>query len=318
MKKAARARQLIDKPTNLDKQVEPFQTGKPATTALPFQEAWDAYWFDPQSRAPIVPLQRLVSAVAALWFLANLSHYDFWWGDSGLSAAQFSGQLEAFTEGTFAPQFRLTPLWLTNSFVWIGLWCVLGALLALLCGLNWGGRAIRCALALAVLGMAQRMSWTVGLVEPYLVAMTCYLAIPHSSRTIDWSHRLALRLVQVHTWFLLVAALASQLSYDSWWQGETAWWLAAGGQSTLFQSGWFEGRILLVNFLTHGITLATIVAVGCLWPMASQPSPERTRCGVAAGLVLAAAYGLLADQTLYGCLLASGVWGSAWLCRASR
>ncbi len=297
--------------------MERVSDGKPATTALPFQEAWDAYGvFDPQSRAPIV--QGLVSAVAALWFLANLSHYDFWWGDSGLSAAQFSGQLEAFTEGTFAPQFRLTPLWLTNSFVWIGLWCVLGALLALLCGLNWGGRAIRCALALAVLGMAQRMSWTVGLVEPYLVAMTCYLAIPHSSRTIDWSHRLALRLVQVHTWFLLVAALASQLSYDSWWQGETAWWLAAGGQSTLFQSGWFEGRILLVNFLTHGITLATIVAVGACrrW----RPSPHRSALDAAwrPAWSWRRPMGLLADQTLYGCLLASGVWGSAWLCRASR
>ncbi len=63
----------------------------------------------------------------------------------------------------------------------------------------------------------------------------------------------------------------------------------------------------VVNVLTHGITLSTAVAVGCLCPWVKQSSQVRYRCGLWSGLIVAIAYAVVADQILFGCLLAGAI-----------
>lgn len=275
------------------------------------QAVWDDFWFTPQSAVGLVRVQQLVCIVSALWFLTQLRSIDFWWNETGLNAVSLSGRLDSFSEGDFLSRFRLTPLWSTESSTVIVLWSLFGIVLSTLSALNVGGRISRTALMFCILFLAQRMSWANGLVEPYLVAMTGYLAVARMSPGDDWSQRFGTRLIQVHTWLLLGAALASQLAFEPWWQGEAAWWLAASGHSTILKTNWLEGRILLVNFITHSLTLSTLLALGCLWPF-THGSRSRYRWGMAAGLLVAVAYALIADQVLYGALLVAGIL--AWKC----
>lgn len=271
------------------------------------QDHWDDYWFTPQAAGSLVRVRQLVCLVSALWFLIQLRAVEFWWNQTGLSTVSFTGQLDSFSEGDFLTRFRLTPLWYTESSNIIVLWGLLGIAISILCALNIGGRISRILLMICILCLAQRMSWANGLIEPYLVAMTGYLAAARMSPSDDWSQRFATRLIQVHTWLLLSAALASQLAFEPWWQGEAAWWLAASSRSTLLTTNWLEGRILLVNVLTHSITLATACAIGCLWPFTNRETRGRRRWGMATGFLVAAAYALIADQILYGTLLAAGI-----------
>lgn len=284
------------------------------TTDPTWQAKWDGYWFTPQSAEELLQVHRLVCIVAAVWFISQLNAHSYWWSPLGLGAADFSGRLEGFTEGESLARFRWTPLWMTNSFTILAAWCIGGVGLSILGFINFGGRVTRGLLALSILLFTQRLAWGNGLVEPYLVALAGYLAIARLSTGEDWSHRFASRLIQVHTWLLLSASLASQLAFNVWWQGEAVWWLAASGHSTLLSSSWFEDRLMLVNLLTHSITSCTAVAIGCLWPWATRPSSWRVRCGIGAGCVVAMAYALVADQILFGCLLASSTL--AWRVRS--
>lgn len=276
------------------------------------QQRWDAFWFAPRPAERLVVIQRLVSVIAIVWFVQQLTASGFWWSEPGFHTVKLASSMEAFTEGALAARFRLSPLWLTQSYTAIFVWCCAGMLLAGLSAFNYGGRATRVLSTLFVLCLAQRIGWCNGLAEPYLLALMAYLAFARMASAADWSHGFSLRLIQVHTWLLLCAALVSQLSFDAWRQGEAAWWLASSGRSNLLTPAVLEGRLLLVNLLTHSITISTLVAAVCLWPFVDSPSILRRRSGIAASLVLAASYALAADQLLYGGLLAAGTMAWHW------
>jgi hypothetical protein len=89
------------------------------------------------------------------------------------------------------------------------------------------------------------------------------------------------------------------LSGQSWWRGEAVWWLAATDQAWLFDSEMLRGRILLVNACTHLIVLSACFTIAFYW------QPRFRLPTLASGLLLAAAYLLLAGQAFYGLLLAS-------------
>lgn len=271
------------------------------------QEVWDAYWYQPQSAAPLVRLQQILYVLVALWFLAQLCALSFWWNGDGFNSIQLASSVEGYTEGEFAARFRLSPLWATQSGTVIVVWCLLGVVLAGLGAFNYGGRIVRALAVLWVLSLVQRISWSGGLAEPYMLALTAYLAISRMSAGHDWSHCFSRRLIQVHTWLMFCEALASQLALDTWRQGEAVWWMASVGRSNLLTTTMLEGRPLVVNTLTHALTLSTVVAIGCLWPFARQPGKLRRRVGVAAGVVLATGYAMVTDQTLYGVLLGAGL-----------
>lgn len=284
--------------------------GQPVSSVVSpasLQTMWDTHWFSPETEHDLFITRRIVYFATAIWFLIQLSALSYWWSESGFVATKFASALEGYSEGAFPVRFRVSPLWMTQSKLIVAAWSVAGAILAILSAFNWGGRILRATTALWTLALVQRMSWSGGLVEPYLVALTAYLAIARAHGGEDWSHCFAKKLIQMHTWLLLCAALVSQLALATWRQGEAAWWLAASGRSNVLSTSMLEDRLLVVNFLTHGLTLSTIVAIGCLWPLAGHPSLTRSRIGVASGLTVALGYAVPGDQILYGALLFAGV-----------
>ena len=282
------------------------------------QALWDQYWFEPTQAGPLRLVHKLVSFIAAVWFFGLMTSGSFWWGSHGFSAARLSSNLESFTEGDWLARFRLTPLWLSDSFTVIATWCGLGVLLSVLNLVQAGGRWLRALHMVWILLLAQRLTWTTGNAEPLLVALTGYVSIARFTKTAHWSHGFSSRLIQMHIWLLLCAALVNQLAFEPWWQGDAAWWLAASGRSTLLSTSFLEGRLILSNLITHAMTLGTAIAVVCLWPLAARPSVIRIHTGMIAGWSLALGYALMADQVLYGGLLAAGICIWNWNASASK
>jgi hypothetical protein len=101
---------------------------------------------------------------------------------------------------------------------------------------------------------------------------------------------------------ILCALCLNQLAFESWRQGEAAWWLAANGDSPMLSSNVLDGRVLLVNVLSHCVTLSTLIAAIALWPLANG-SARRIRVGQIALCITASAVALLAGQILFALLL---------------
>ncbi|MCC6512331.1 MAG: hypothetical protein IT423_24750 [Pirellulaceae bacterium] len=282
--------------------------------------AWDAFWFQPTANNPVHWLRRIVCLLTALWFLPILVDVEPWWGKAGLQEAAFNRKLAVATEDIWPSRFRITPLWMTSEARFIQVWSAAGIALATASAAGIGGRLTLVALMLAVLFLAQRMTWSTGACEPYLIALLGYLALAQPSTNQPstqphWRSQLAWRMIQIHTWLLLAAALASQLANPAWWQGESVWWLAVTDHSTVLSSQWLVGKILLINLLTHTITICTLGAVIGLWPLnTSAPrawSMGRRKLGLGCGLVVACSYALVGDQFLYGMLLVATCWANA-------
>ena len=270
-------------------------------------EHWNRFWFTPSAGQSLATTRLCVCGAAALWFAMLTMNSQWWFGSDGWNADELARVLSVQGEGKWSARFRVTPLWATSHPGVFQLWAGTGIIFSVCAATGLGGRAMLAGLFLCSLLLAQRLSWSTGTFEPALIAALGYLLIdpgrswlrPRAEQPQRWTATLATRLIQVHTWLLCAAALASQAAHATWWRGEAAWWLAETGHSNVLTSDMLHGRILLVNALTHAITLAAFIAVSTLL------SPRFRWAGLVSGFVLAAGYALVADQTLYGILLAA-------------
>lgn len=278
-----------------------------------FGQQWNDFWFMPTGGENLVRARVLICATAVLWCLVMFSGSRWWFGEAGWNASDLARRLSVATEGGWLSRFRFSPLWSTSERLVFQAWAITGALLALTAAIGIGGRATMSALFLTVLFFAQRMTWATGAFEPVLVASLGYLIIdpgralamagglPQPRR---WTATLATRLLQTHGWMIIVAALVSQLANVTWWRGDAVWWLAATGHSKVLSTEMLGGHILIVNALTHGISLCTLGAALALWF-------ERLRLfGLICGCLLGAAYALISDQVLYGMIVVALLVGA--------
>jgi hypothetical protein len=274
---------------------------------------WNRFWFTPSYGEQLVRVRLPICFLAAIWFAIMFSNTTWWFGDAGWAESELSRSLSTATEGPWAGRFRFSPLWATSKPIVFQIWATVGLLLAIVAAVGVGGRIALLALFLSVLCLAQRLTWATGAFEPALVAALGYLLVDPGRSLLApaaaqqhsrWSATLATGLLQVHTWMLIVAALASQLASATWWRGEAVWWLTATGHSTLLTTDLLRGRILIVNAATHGITVCTLIAVAALWPLRMRP------IALVCGCVLGAAYALVSDQILYGSLLVALLIGA--------
>ncbi len=274
-----------------------------------WQERWNSFWFGPSQRSDTLRMLRTgVAIVAALWFFVAMLITPAWFSPEGWSSEKLSRALSLATEGSWSARFRVSPLWLASSTQVISSWCMLGMAISLFAAVGIGAwkRAALLVLGGLVLCLAQRWTWGTGAFEPYVIALLCYLAIAPGSGWIGnseassctWQQNLAIRLIQVHTTFLLVATCAHLLSSPAWWSGEAIWWLASTNNSTVLSVDWLQGKILLVNAVSHLVMLASVAAPVCVWL-----EPTR-KAGIACAMLVAITYALIADQILYGALLA--------------
>ncbi|MGN6547275.1 MAG: hypothetical protein ACTHK7_19640 [Aureliella sp.] len=276
---------------------------------------WNEFWFAPIQHDVLARVRPLVCALAAIWLLVSMANTTWWFGPNGWSSISMARTLCVASEGTWASQFHISPLWSTSAPIVFQVWSVCGVVLAVLAALGLGGRIVMLGLFAAVLFLTQRLTWTSGALEPLLVAMLGYLVIdPGSSlvkrerATTDHAPNgqrptltLATRLIQFHVWLLVAAGAASQLSSLPWWRGDAAWWLAVTGHSQVFTRELLRNHILLINALTHAVLICGVISLAALWSRLLRP------IGVVCGCVLGLGYALLGDQTLYGLLLISGL-----------
>lgn len=274
--------------------------------------SWGSFWFSPAQLSICTRLRMFLSVVAFAWFASQARQIEWYFFPGGWLHRSLAAQLSTATHGQWTTSFRLTPLWFADHAVAYQFYSVTGCVVAAVAFLGLGGRWTIAALTIWVLFLSQRLIWVTSSAEPVLVAMLGYLVFQPGSpllgkRATDnrsaehWTAGLTLRLMQTHWWLLIVFGLLLKLASISWWQGDAVWWLAATGRSTILTAPLLEQRELLVNALTHGIVLIEILALGLLLTRIGRP------IGYALGLVACLCYALIADQVMYGLVLAASL-----------
>ncbi len=275
------------------------------------QVTWDEIWFLPASRKPCIRTRCLLAIVSLIWFASILAQRNWYFGDHGWLENSLVRDLISQTQESWRASFAWSPLWyIENELLVVGyLW--IGIVLSLVVFTGTGGRYTTAALWVWIVGLSHRLAWTASTAEPVLAAFVGYLIIDPGesflasrltkSQTRSWLARFSQRLIQIHCWLLLAAGLASQLANPTWWQADAVWWLAASGRSNTISPEMLRGNILLVNALTHFIVLMELGAIVLLIPKLTRP------IGIGLGICVCAAYSLVADQWLYGLLLAVGI-----------
>jgi hypothetical protein len=270
----------------------------------------ERFWFTPASESLLLAPRVWISTIAAIWFATWIAAAGFWFSPEGLLAEEVALSIAASDFSPWESRFLFSPLWYYSTPSAVIVYALVGFGLALASGIGLGGRWALAGLLLWIVMLAHRTPWLTGAVEPLLIASLAYLtlapgtpcwarasnSLPSGQST--WQSGLALRLLQVHTWLLLLFGVLMQTAGLAWWRGEAVWWLTATGHSTLLSPSMLWDRELLVNFLTHGLLLTQLAALLLLWPTWLRP------LGIAAGWLAAAGIALLADQFLYGMLLA--------------
>jgi len=266
---------------------------------------WNRFWFSPRQRHAVTKLRVAVCGVTAIWFLSFLPTCSAWFSANGLVPLGLGAQLNQFDQ---ISGWSWSPLWLSEA---IGLhygWLYVGLLLSGLAALGVGSRITLVVLLLWVIAWAQRITWLQGLVEPVLVASIAYLVIEPGGRlwssanqmvatTVHWRAGLVVRLFQTHWWLLIAAGLLSQLANLIWWRGEGVWWLAASGRSMLLTTDMLRGHASLINALSHATCLLQMLALWLILIPSARP------LGIAAAVLVAGVYAVVADQLLYALLL---------------
>jgi hypothetical protein len=266
---------------------------------------WNEFWFSPRKLQAVTRLRVAVCGVTGIWFLSFLPTCSAWFAAEGLLPLELATQLNQFDE---ISGWSWSPLWLSES---VGLhygWLYVGGLLSVLAAIGVGSRITLVILLLWVIAWAQRITWLQGLVEPALVASIAYLVIEPGGRlwsssdrtpatAFHWRAGLVVRLFQTHWWLLVAAGLLSQLANLIWWRGEGAWWLAASGRSMFLTTDMLRGQASLTNALSHATCLIQMLALWLILIPSARP------LGIAAAVLVAGIYAIMADQLLYAILL---------------
>lgn len=277
---------------------------------------WKRFWFSARPPATLSYVRVAISCVAGAWFASFINSTSAWFTPDGLLTRELSEQLLQFDQASRWQNW--SPLWLSENAMLINGWLIIGLVLSLVSAIGLGGRTLLVILLLWVIAWAHRITWLQGPVEPALVASLAYLIVEPGGRLwggptassnsvslprilppATWQAGLALRLLQTHWWLLVAAGLLSQLASLIWWRGEGVWWLASAGRSHLLSLEMLRGQPALTNALSHGVIVAQMLA---LWLLIV---PSARSLGIALGVLVACIYGLVADQLLYGLLLAS-------------
>ncbi len=271
---------------------------------------WNRFWFWPVPVTSITGARIAICSVAAIWMASFWPTVPDWFGEDGLLPNRLAGLLIA-DEGL--PRWMFwSPLWMTDALLAYHAWLAVGIVICLAAALGVGGRITLAVLLLWIIAWAHRISWMQGTVEPALIGLTAYLILePGPSLVargeskvgqVSWTANTALRLIQVHWWILIAAGLLSQLAGIVWWRGEAVWWLASAGRSSVLTTDLLRDQATVVNVLTHGSIITSMMALWLITLPATRP------LGIGFGILVALSVGLVADQLLYAVLLASCLW----------
>lgn len=266
--------------------------------ALPEQIGadWNRFWFTPSDPLP-ASILRILVGLACLYFVGSYTFdLERWLGPAGLMPpAAVASSLNA-DELPNALNYHISVFnYLPEMvLVWLVHVVCLAVVLAFTAGV-WTTLSGWLTFA-AVLMYLHRNPLVTSEFEPVLAMLVLYVGIAPAGAyfSVDrwlegrglgcslspvepsWRTTVGMRLLQIHLTGLYVAMVLSQLSVGNeelhpWWVGESAWYLAAKGESTLVDFTWMRNSLFLVNAWTHAIVLFEIAFAGLVWNSTFRP-----------------------------------------------
>lgn len=271
-------------------------------------EGWNHFWFRVLVHRQYRLIHNLLCLVTILWWFSFWIGIDDWFSLNGWFNADLATNLIYFKNPADAT-LRWSFLWWFPSRFGVHAAIIVGILSSLLALMyaRWWTLLIQW---LAVVSWSHRIGWLNSTFEPALASFLLYdllaHAIPTPQAKMDTPDallckHLAIRLLQVHTWGLLVAGVLHQIAGIVWVNGEAVWWISAAGRSNCLPAGWMITSPLLANALSHGFIGVQFVAVALVL------YPSTSRLGLGLGYLAALGYAFLADYVLYGFLLCIGL-----------
>ncbi len=246
----------------------------PGESSFVKANGWQSFWFLSDANACSLRYIRIGLAIVSTWyFLSHWTDAGVWFADSGiLSTSHVAGFLET-GDLTDTSQWRLSPLFLTDSLLIVRGYLIVGVCLAVACVWFQSSRAVAICLWLMVLWLANRSLLIDGPEELAIVFGLTYMAIYSPAHEISWQSALARRLIQVHTSLLIGISGLAMLSSLTWWDGTGAFGIAAPVGRRLVDLTTLLTSPGIHEPLTHAIVFTAVLGSIALWiPRLTKPA----------------------------------------------
>jgi hypothetical protein len=271
--------------------------------------AWRRFWFAPRDAGAVGALRIIAGLFAVYFFLSHSLALLDWFGPHALLPRSTVARLSSnFGE---SPVYRFSILQLSDQPAF--LWTVHGLCLltSLLFTAGCFARVTGGLTFVAVLSYIHRGPMIAGPFEYVLSFLLAYLWWAPSGAAFGWDARrreppapsrlanVSWRLIQVHLSAVCVLTGLTMLAGETWWLGDTVWWLIAHSESRLIDVTFLvqstAGQYLL-NLLTHAMPAFFLLYGLLVWHRLARPLL------VPASLVVWTFLGLVTGQLSY-CLL---------------
>ncbi len=299
---------------------------KPVATAAshevqagqPVGDAWERFWYQPQSYGMLIWLRRGLGLAACLFFASYWSDIANWFSASGLLPTERLGRLVASTGAEEVARWQFSLLYGIDSPILLRTFLVIGMISAILVGVGRLGRGAILVCWVCLLSLANRQWVVVGLVEFPLTLGLLGLTIAGSGRGLSfdqhqptnrapatWQIGLGKRILQVQAALLATAIAAAQTLRGEWLSGEGFARLLTAGAGRIIDLSAFAAYpafARLAGLLLVAIPWGCVVAFALgLW----LSSITWRRSAVVTLMVYTMCVAGLADQWLYGLALVS-------------
>ncbi|MCD2194503.1 HTTM domain-containing protein [Actinomycetospora endophytica] len=240
------------------------------------RDAWDGFFFTPESTAPLAVFRIVYGVVAALWTLTQLPHLFVFYGPDGVlptPPAVSAGQWGLLTTLNSVPAVAV---------VWM---VTLLAALALAAGAS--PRVAAVVLLVGFIALERRDPYVLNSGDILLRVMAVYLVFAPSGASLSWDRwrrqperfwefprraPWAMRMLQVQLSVIYLAAVWAKLQGDVWRNGTAlSFALRMLDQLRMPSPEFVAGSGLLVEWLTFG-TLLTELSIGLfVWNRRARP-----------------------------------------------
>ncbi len=252
-------------------------------------QGWHRFWFTPAPPEPLARLRLVVGCFSLYLVLAFTPDLTTWFASDGLLPRDTVSRLVTGFGQETVYRFSLFQGSDSPAFLWTvhGLFAVNAVLLIL--GIQ--ARLTAVINLIGLLSYIHRGPMLTGPFEAVLSMLAAYLCLGPSGRALTiWRPRqaspasdaprpslagnISLRLMQVHLAALHLMIGLNMLGGESWWTGDSIWWLLARPESRLFDlTGLLAGDVglLLVNLLAHLVVAYHLSFSVLIWPRITRP-----------------------------------------------
>lgn len=231
-------------------------------TASAVRSSWTTFWFAQEASGRVLrPIRIGMALLCAFYFASHWADIGWWFSQAGALSPESVKLFLIDADLGDSAGWRLSPLYLVASPLWLRAYLLAGIGLSLAWGCWTRNRWLGIGVWLAVVGLANRSFLIAGLEELLLAWSVAYLAMAPADGQEHWSGSLALRAIQVHLTILIAVTGLTMLSSLAWWDGTGVMALVAPAEDRYID--W--GRILSAAWVQE------LVSVMIVWGAIAGP-----------------------------------------------